>query len=74
MRLSGRKPSAFTRRWTREHRVALLGLVMANIIVFAVQVVAAKLRPSICSRLSCLESARHARGLRLAIFYRHVFA
>ena len=39
MRLSGRKPSAFTRRWTREHRVALLGLVMANIIVFAVQVV-----------------------------------
>jgi membrane associated rhomboid family serine protease len=39
MRLSGRKPSSFTRRWTQQQRVALLALVTANIIVFAAQLV-----------------------------------
>jgi membrane associated rhomboid family serine protease len=39
MRLSGRKPSAFTRRWTQQQRVALLALITANIIVFAIQVI-----------------------------------
>jgi membrane associated rhomboid family serine protease len=39
MRLSGRKPSSFTRRWTQQQRVALLALITANIIVFAAQLV-----------------------------------
>src|SRR2546423_2683239 len=34
MRLSGRKPSPTTRRWTQRPRVVLLGLIGANIAVF----------------------------------------
>lgn len=37
MRLSGRKPSLFTRRWTPRQRVALVALISANIAVFAAQ-------------------------------------
>jgi membrane associated rhomboid family serine protease len=37
MRLSGRKPSSFTRRWTQRPRVVLLGLIGANVIAFVVQ-------------------------------------
>lgn len=37
MRLSGRKPSSFTRRWTQRPRVVLLGLIGGNIIAFVVQ-------------------------------------
>ena len=62
MRLSGRKPSAFTRRWTREHRVALLGLVMANIIVFAVQVVLQSYDPAFVRDYLALSQ----RGMREA--------
>jgi membrane associated rhomboid family serine protease len=39
MRLSGRKPSSFTRRWTQQQRVALLALITANIIAFVTQLV-----------------------------------
>jgi membrane associated rhomboid family serine protease len=37
MRLSGRKPSSFTRRWTQQQRVALLGLISVNIVAFVAQ-------------------------------------
>ena len=37
MRLSGRKPSSFTRPWTQRQRVVLLTLIGANIAAFAVQ-------------------------------------
>ena len=37
MRLSGRKPSSFTRRWTQRPRVVLLGLIGVNIVVFVAQ-------------------------------------
>ncbi len=37
MRLSGRKSSYFTRRWTPRQRVALLALISANIAAFAAQ-------------------------------------
>jgi membrane associated rhomboid family serine protease len=37
MRLSGRKPSPTTRRWTQRPRVVLLGLIGANIGVFVAQ-------------------------------------
>ncbi len=39
MRLSGRKRSTLTRRWTQQQQIALLALVTANIVVFVVQVV-----------------------------------
>ena len=37
MRLSGRKPSPTTRRWTQRPRVVLLGLIGANLGVFVAQ-------------------------------------
>lgn len=37
MRLSGRKPSSFTRRWTERQRVALLTLIGANVAIFVTQ-------------------------------------
>ncbi len=37
MRLSGRKPSPITRRWTRQPRVVLLGLIGLNLAVFVAQ-------------------------------------
>jgi membrane associated rhomboid family serine protease len=37
MRLSGRKPSLFTRRWTQQPRVVLLGLIGLNVSVFIAQ-------------------------------------
>jgi membrane associated rhomboid family serine protease len=37
MRLSGRKPSSFTRRWTQRPRVVLLGLIGVNVTVFIAQ-------------------------------------
>ncbi len=39
MRLSGRKPSSFTRRWTQRQRVALLAIITANVIAFVAQLV-----------------------------------
>ncbi len=39
MRLSRRKPSSFTRRWTHRQRVVLLTLIGLNICTFAVQLV-----------------------------------
>lgn len=37
MRLSGRKPSPITRRWTQRPRVVLLGLIGLNVAVFVTQ-------------------------------------
>ena len=37
MRLSGRKTSSFTRRWTQRPRVVLLGLIAVNIAAFVAQ-------------------------------------
>jgi membrane associated rhomboid family serine protease len=37
MRLSGRKSSSFTRRWTQRPRVVLLGLIGVNVIAFVAQ-------------------------------------
>jgi membrane associated rhomboid family serine protease len=38
MRLSGRKSSSFTRRWTQRPRVILLGLIGLNVLAFVAQV------------------------------------
>jgi membrane associated rhomboid family serine protease len=45
MRLSGRKPSSFTRRWTHRPRVVLLGLIAVNIAVFVTQLFLEAYRP-----------------------------
>lgn len=37
MRLSGRKPSPITRRWTQRPRIVLLGLIALNVTVFVAQ-------------------------------------
>lgn len=37
MRLSGRKPSSYTRSWTQRQRVVLLALVAGNVAAFVVQ-------------------------------------
>ncbi len=37
MRLSGQKPSSFTRRWTQRPRVILLGLIGMNVVAFVAQ-------------------------------------
>ena len=39
MRLSGRKPSSFTRSWTQRQRVVLLALIGANVAAFVAQLV-----------------------------------
>jgi rhomboid family protein len=45
MRLSGRKSSSYTRRWTQRQRVVLLALIGINLIVFSAQVVIDASRP-----------------------------
>ena len=45
MRLSGRKSSSFTRRWTQRPRVVLLGLIGLNIAAFATQLFLDAYRP-----------------------------
>ena len=37
MRLSGRKASSFTRRWTQQQRVVLVALISTNVGVFIAQ-------------------------------------
>jgi rhomboid family protein len=37
MRLSGRKPSSFTRHWKEQSRVILLGLIAINVVAFVAQ-------------------------------------
>jgi membrane associated rhomboid family serine protease len=37
MRLSGRKPSSFTRPWTQRQRVVLIGLISLNAVAFVTQ-------------------------------------
>jgi len=45
MRLSGRKSSSFTRRWTQRPRVILLGLIGLNVIAFVAQIFLDAYRP-----------------------------
>jgi membrane associated rhomboid family serine protease len=62
MRLSGRKPSSFTHRWTQQQRVALLAIVTANIVVFAAQVILQSYDPAFVRDYLALSQ----RGMREA--------
>ncbi|HEY8834171.1 MAG TPA: hypothetical protein VIM09_01205 [Chthoniobacterales bacterium] len=62
MRLSGRKPSPTTRRWTQRPRVVLLGLIGLNIAVFVAQLFLDAYEPGFVREYLALSD----RGLRSA--------
>lgn len=47
MRLSGRKYSSYTRHWTRQQRIVLLGLIGINLIAFSAQLVIEASQPGL---------------------------
>jgi membrane associated rhomboid family serine protease len=47
MRLSGRKYSSYTRRWTQRQRVVLLALIGINLIAFSAQLVIEASQPGL---------------------------
>ena len=62
MRLSGRKPSSFTRRWTQKQRVALVAIIAANVVAFVVQLVLQNYDPAFVRDYLALSQ----RGMREA--------
>ncbi len=62
MRLSGRKPSSFTRRWTQPQRFALLGLIGINVAVSLAQLLLQGYDPSIVREYLALSD----QGLKAA--------
>lgn len=62
MRLSGRKPSSFTRRWTQRQRVALLVLISTNVAVFVAQLFLQNYDPGFVRQYLALSD----RGMRSA--------
>jgi membrane associated rhomboid family serine protease len=62
MRLSGRKPSPTTRRWTEQSRVVLLGLIGLNLAVFVTQLFLDAYQPGFVREYLALSD----RGLRAA--------
>jgi membrane associated rhomboid family serine protease len=62
MRLSGRKPSSFTRRWTQKQRVALLAIITANVIAFVAQLILQNYDPAFVRDYLALSQ----RGMREA--------
>jgi membrane associated rhomboid family serine protease len=70
MRLSGRKPSPTTRRWTQRPRVVLLGLIGANIGVFVAQLFLDAYEPGFVREYLALSD----RGLRSAYGWQFITA
>jgi membrane associated rhomboid family serine protease len=62
MRLSGRKPTPITQRWTQRPRVVLLGLIGFNVAVFVVQLFLDAYQPGFVREYLALSG----RGLREA--------
>src|SRR3954470_11685874 len=60
MRLSGRKPTPITQRWTQRPRVVLLGLIGFNVAVFVVQLFLDAYQPGFVREYLALSG----RGLR----------
>ena len=60
MRLSGRKPTPITQRWTQRPRVVLLGLIGLNVAVFVVQLFLDAYQPGFVREYLALSG----RGLR----------
>jgi membrane associated rhomboid family serine protease len=70
MRLSGRKPSPTTRRWTQRPRVVLLGLIGANLGVFVAQLFLDAYEPGFIREYLALSD----RGLRSAYGWQFITA
>ena len=70
MRLSGRKPSQTTRRWTQRPRVALLGLIGANVAVFVAQLFLDAYQPGFVREYLALSD----HGLRSAYGWQFISA
>ena len=70
MRLSGRKPSPTTRRWTQQPRVILLGLIGLNLAVFVTQLFLDAYQPGFVREYLALSD----RGLRSAYGWQFITA
>ena len=70
MRLSGRKPSPTTRRWTQRPRVVLLGLIGLNVVVFVTQLFLDAYQPGFVREYLALSD----RGLRAAYGWQFITA
>jgi membrane associated rhomboid family serine protease len=70
MRLSGRKPSPVTRRWTQRPRVVLLSLIGLNIAVFVAQLFLDAYQPGFVREYLALSD----RGLRSAYGWQFISA
>jgi membrane associated rhomboid family serine protease len=70
MRLSGRKPSPTTRRWTQQPRVVLLGLIGLNLAVFVTQLFLDAYQPGFVREYLALSD----RGLRSAYGWQFITA
>jgi membrane associated rhomboid family serine protease len=70
MRLSGRKPSPTTRRWTQAPRVVLLGLIGLNLAVFVTQLFLDAYQPGFVREFLALSD----RGLRSAYGWQFITA
>ncbi|MEY2483642.1 MAG: hypothetical protein QOK24_2170 [Verrucomicrobiota bacterium] len=70
MRLSGRKPSPTTRRWTQQPRVVLLGLIGLNLAVFVTQLFLDAYQPGFVREYLALSD----RGLRTAYGWQFITA
>lgn len=70
MRLSGRKPSPTTRRWTQRPRVALLGLIGVNVAVFVTQLFLDAYQPGFVRQYLALSDT----GLRSAYGWQFITA
>src|SRR3954471_17584444 len=70
MRLSGRKPSPTTRRWTQRPRVVLLGLIGANLAVFVAQLFLDAYQPGFVREYLALSD----EGLRSAYGWQFITA
>ncbi|MEN3369344.1 MAG: hypothetical protein V7609_1487 [Verrucomicrobiota bacterium] len=70
MRLSGRKPSPTTRRWTQQPRLVLLGLIGLNLAVFVTQLFLDAYQPGFVREYLALSD----RGLRAAYGWQFITA
>lgn len=70
MRLSGRKPSPTTRRWTQAPRVVLLGLIGLNLAVFVTQLFLDAYQPGFVREYLALSD----RGLRATYGWQFITA
>ena len=68
MRLSGRKYSSYTQRWTQRQRIVLLALIGVNLIAYSAQVVIEASQPGFVWTYLALSDA----GVREAVDKKYI--